>query len=517
MKLATLFGSSASSVGMAAAGAVVVVAGAIGFTVLNDPQEVPEPAAVEAAPDVAVADPEPDPAPLPEVEPDPEAEQSPSTPLLDVVRVDPDGNTVIAGQSAPNVTIAVLIGGDVVAEVSADVNGDFVALLTVPPSDEPRAVTVEARPNDGPAIPGAETVLIAPFGAPAEPVASADPEPVPSIVADVTPEALEAEPEPGPVIAVEADPEITEPEPGPVASTEPEPAPAPAPSPRDVGAQPDTPTDEGTVDIAEAEPDLPVSNPDTATLIETPSTQAPETENDEIAAPGPDPTSPPAAAPGALANSPSAPTLPNIGQSPDVIAALSAQPDASAPAVPSAPSVVIAGPEGVRIAQDAAGQPQVQTEVRLDAISYDAQGAVILAGRGPVAADIQVYLNNQPIQLGEIGPGGNWSLELPNVDPGTYTLAVAEIGPSGAGESRVDTPFLREDPERVAEVPEVTQAGTEVITVQPGFTLWGMARDRFGDGILYVQIFEENRDQIRDPNWIFPGQIFRMPEIETQN
>jgi nucleoid-associated protein YgaU len=52
-----------------------------------------------------------------------------------------------------------------------------------------------------------------------------------------------------------------------------------------------------------------------------------------------------------------------------------------------------------------------------------------------------------------------------------------------------------------------------VITVQPGFTLWGIAEANFGDGIAYVQIFQENRENIRDPDLIFPGQIFQLPDL----
>jgi nucleoid-associated protein YgaU len=50
------------------------------------------------------------------------------------------------------------------------------------------------------------------------------------------------------------------------------------------------------------------------------------------------------------------------------------------------------------------------------------------------------------------------------------------------------------------------------VTVQPGFTLWGIAQERWGDGVYYVQVFEANKDKIKDPNMIFPGQVFAMPE-----
>ena len=49
------------------------------------------------------------------------------------------------------------------------------------------------------------------------------------------------------------------------------------------------------------------------------------------------------------------------------------------------------------------------------------------------------------------------------------------------------------------------------VTVQPGFTLWAIARDNLGDGILYVQVFEANHHQIVDPDLIYPGQVLTVP------
>jgi nucleoid-associated protein YgaU len=69
------------------------------------------------------------------------------------------------------------------------------------------------------------------------------------------------------------------------------------------------------------------------------------------------------------------------------------------------------------------------------------------------------------------------------------------------------------------EAPAAPQADAEVasiapvsVTVQPGFTLWGIAQERYGDGVFFVQVFEANRDKIKDPNLIYPGQVFTVPE-----
>ena len=49
------------------------------------------------------------------------------------------------------------------------------------------------------------------------------------------------------------------------------------------------------------------------------------------------------------------------------------------------------------------------------------------------------------------------------------------------------------------------------MTVQPGNTLWEISNQAYGDGVLYVRLFEANKDKIRDPNLIYPGQVFSIP------
>jgi nucleoid-associated protein YgaU len=173
-----------------------------------------------------------------------------------------------------------------------------------------------------------------------------------------------------------------------------------------------------------------------------------------------------------------------------------------------APTVLLADSQGIRVIQSGEG-PQAQTQVSLDTIAYDTEGEVVLAGRGPAASDVRFYLDNQPIHLAPISPGGAWSTQLPQVDPGTYTLRLDEVSSEGTVNSRIETPFLREEPETIAAI--TSASGESVITVQWGNTLWGIAQQHLGEGVMYVQIYEANRDQIRDPDLIYPGQIFTIP------
>jgi len=48
-------------------------------------------------------------------------------------------------------------------------------------------------------------------------------------------------------------------------------------------------------------------------------------------------------------------------------------------------------------------------------------------------------------------------------------------------------------------------------TVVPGDTLSGIAQEAYGDASLYLRVFLANRNQLVDPNLIFPGQQLRIP------
>ena len=178
-------------------------------------------------------------------------------------------------------------------------------------------------------------------------------------------------------------------------------------------------------------------------------------------------------------------------------------------------AVLISDDDGVRVLQPAQPQdtsPEVMSAVALDAITYSTEGDVQLSGRGAGEGFVRVYIDNAPIITSQIEEDGSWRSELPEVDTGVYTLRIDEVDAEGNVTSRVETPFKREDEAVLAEAAEEQSQLVQAVTVQPGYTLWGISRDNYGDGMLFVRIFEANRDRIRDPNLIFPGQVFTIPE-----
>lgn len=61
------------------------------------------------------------------------------------------------------------------------------------------------------------------------------------------------------------------------------------------------------------------------------------------------------------------------------------------------------------------------------------------------------------------------------------------------------------------EAPEATQQ-VEYYVIQSGDTLWKVAQAHLGNGSRYTEIFEANREVIKDPDLIYPGQKIRIPQ-----
>ena len=187
----------------------------------------------------------------------------------------------------------------------------------------------------------------------------------------------------------------------------------------------------------------------------------------------------------------------------------------AAPAAPAQPPAVLLSDEsGVRVVQPPGAQdtaPEVMSSVAIDAITYSDAGDVAVSGRAPGQGFVRVYLDNQPLATARIGQVGTWRTDLPQVDTGIYTLRVDQLDAEGDVVSRIETPFRREDREKLAAASDETRR-VQAVTVQPGNTLWGISRRNYGEGVLYVRIYQANRDRIRDPDLIYPGQVFTIPE-----
>lgn len=147
----------------------------------------------------------------------------------------------------------------------------------------------------------------------------------------------------------------------------------------------------------------------------------------------------------------------------------------------------------------------------LDAVQYDDRGAISFAGGAPPGALARLYVDNRRIGDATADSTGRWSL-VPTapITTGRHRVRVDQLNANGRVTARVELPFARE------AVPASAVAEGRVV-VQPGETLWRLARHAYGSGMRYTVIYQANRDQIRDPRLIYPGQTFAVPETSQEN
>ncbi len=438
-------------------------------TVTETAVEAPEPEA-EAQTEAVAEAPEAE----AETQQEPEAEvvtaPDPIVPEFDVVRVEEDGRGLVAGSAAPGAKVEVLLDGNVLGDTEADGTGGFVAILNFGLSDQPRTVSLLSTLGDQ-VVASTQSVILAPT----PPVQVAD-----APVEETAPEGASEE-------AVSEE------------STE--------------SANVDTPSDEA-VEEAPAEETIAEVAGDAATETAPGGDVQPASPLTELAGLGAaastGDTAP--ALGGGSGNSPTAlaqPAAPTLGTAEDDRPLV--------PAAPAPPTVLLADEDGVRVLQSSDQAPEVQESVTVDTITYNTEGEVVLAGRGQSEDRfVRVYIDNNPIRDLQIEEGGNWRTPLPDVDTGVYTLRVDEIDPgTGRVTSRIETPFKREPAAAIlalAAERRETNVPVQLVTIQPGNTLWQLSEQAYGEGGFFVKIFEANADRIKDPDLIYPGQVFSLPE-----
>ena len=195
--------------------------------------------------------------------------------------------------------------------------------------------------------------------------------------------------------------------------------------------------------------------------------------------------------------------------------------------VPSRPAAMTSGPppsEAVMaLALPVVGPARViqapAGALALQIVDYDDRGAIRFAGAAPPRAKLRLYVDNALAGAAVADSAGRWTLTPTTViSEGVHTLRLDQLGDAGVY-ARVELPFQRDPaPARAQTVgtpigtqPMVTQATLTRVVVQPGQTLWRLARMAYGEGTRYTLIYSANQGQIRDPNMIYPGQAFALP------
>jgi nucleoid-associated protein YgaU len=166
------------------------------------------------------------------------------------------------------------------------------------------------------------------------------------------------------------------------------------------------------------------------------------------------------------------------------------------------PYVVLAKPQAGSLMVQSSGR---KGDIALEVVDYDEEqkGVVIFAGRARAGAKVKLYYNNKFIGETTSARDDKWQLSVEGLSAGVGQLRLDLLdAKEGKVIARIELPFKMEK--------NLKQGVGEVI-IQPGDSLWKLARNLYGKGVLYTIIYEHNQDNIKDPNLIYPGQIFEAP------
>lgn len=431
-----------------------------------------------------------------------EAPQERAMPAFDVVRVDAEGNATIAGRAAAGDQVALLLDGVEIANSAADGAGTFVFLMTLPPAEVPRALSLQVTGADGTARLSEVDAIIAPFAGPVEVAAVEEAKPEAQAVA--------------PTETTVASGSVTE-SAAPVDGQAADVAAA-------AGAAAEAVTAEAAAagEKVQSAPAVVMAGPSgievkqAASAAESLAIDAisyTDTGDVEIAG----------RAPGRgfvrayLDNKAVAEAkIAEDGVWRTALAAVEAgiytlrvdELDGTGkvlnrfetPFRREAPEVLAKLTQAQPAETQAAATQATGTQTS-EAQTSATQATVAQAAEAQVAETQPTGTEAAGTQAAGTEAAGTQATEAQT------TEAQAASTQSTAAQTEQATATVA-----VAAAPQPAPKRVQAITVQPGNTLWAIAQERYGSGMLYVRLFDANKDAIRDPDLIYPGQVFTIPD-----
>lgn len=452
----------------------------------------------------------------------PASTPTPTTPEVDVIRIPADGFATLAGRAGAGDEVVIYLDGAEVARATAGDSGEFVALFEVEPSTTARELQVGVAGAAGVTF-AEESLLVAPTVAPVDAPVAAE--------AEVEPEADTAVADAG----TQAQAAQSEAETAPETETETETAQAAQEAPTVLRA-----TDEGVqvvqggasqtrIDALTYDPDGRVfasgrAAPDSVMRLYLDNALTAETvtgadgqwrvELADVAAGLYTLRADSLDATGKVLARVETPfkrediaTLAALAQIEPEEAA-KAEPEMTQEAAPETEQET--APEATQETTPDAPQ-EIAQETAQETETPTADAATETADATQSTDDVQTSESAQVESAPE-------PAQEPAQKPGQETSAAPgdAVTDATADEATVETTDATPD----ASIAEETTGAAETvvpqrlvsITVQPGNTLWGIATERYGNGFLFAQVFDANREQIRDPDLIYPGQVFVLPK-----
>lgn len=443
-------------------------------------------------------------------------------PSFDIVRVEPDGSMVIAGSAEPNSQIEVVAGADVIARADVGPAGDFAAVLddALRPGDY-QIVLRSTGPGEGLVTTSQETAIVSvpedqrgdvlalveEPGAPSRLITLPEGE-VDAAAADTT--------EPAEVAAAQASPDVTDvdvaAQPGTSEAASDAEEPAASAAPEEDGAAEESEPEAEVAARSQPEPDAAPTQDRPASPRNTLAVEAIEIEGGTVFVAGR---------------------------------------GAAGSTVRVYANEILLGEARV----SDGGRFLIETQTELPVGDYIVRADIIGPG-GEVTARAAVPFQREPgeavaaVAPAETAPPASETEptasetttgdEVAAADPAPQNEpaqgTIAPEAPAATAESSSEETAPTQEspaavsaeaaPEAAADVASATPAIEETmaarleaadgaVIIRRGDTLWRISRRVYGRGVRYSTIYLANQEQIRDPDMIWPGQIFSVPD-ETE-
>ncbi|MER9170221.1 LysM peptidoglycan-binding domain-containing protein [Mesorhizobium australicum] len=243
-----------------------------------------------------------------------------------------------------------------------------------------------------------------------------------------------------------------------------------------------------------------------------------------------------------------------------------AAPAAEAPAAPATATPAVAAAKPAPAAPAAPAAAAAEPKIVVEAVEIDGN-KIFVAGLADPGRKVRAYANDILLGDAQTSSDGHFLVEATRDIPvGSYTIHVDGLDADGVKVvARAAVPFEREPGEAVAavapaetkpaeakaaapavaasapgetapapaapateapakvaaatppsDVPEIVSPKLEhadsAVIIRRNDTLWRISRRVYGLGMRYSTIYLANQDQIRNPNRIWPGQVFKVPE-----
>ena len=147
----------------------------------------------------------------------------------------------------------------------------------------------------------------------------------------------------------------------------------------------------------------------------------------------------------------------------------------------------------------------------LDVVEYLPSGKLILSGRTLPNKKIKFLKAQKEIGSYFSDDDGDWKFSLNFDSLKNETLTIS----TKIKNEEILLSFTQTDLNFRLKLNDKYSNQNQII-VEPGNSLWRIARKTMGGGILYTEIYKNNLKRIKNPDLIYPGQVFNIPNIKQK-